>query len=94
MKTLNWKATKQDYQLIDAIVQRGEGVARRHNLEYNARDALMDITAAHCNGNPLRLTDLLAADEFNFAHDVWGIMRHIDRETGRLGDCFLPRFSA
>ncbi len=41
---------------------------------------------------PLRLADLLAADDFNFAHDVFGIMRHIDRRTGRLDNHFVPRF--
>lgn len=91
---LNWKTTKQEYELIAAIARRGEAMAREHGLPYNARDVVMDITAAHLNGNPLRLADLLAADEFNFAHDVWGITRHIDRETGKLSHHFLPRFSA
>jgi hypothetical protein len=53
----------------------------------------MDITAVHANGNPLRLADLLAADDFNFTHDVYSIVRHIDRKSGQLGDCFVPRFS-
>ena len=35
---------------------------------------------------------LLNADDFNFAHDIVGIRNHLDRETGRLGNCFLPRF--
>jgi len=26
-------------------------------------------------------------------HDVSGIARHLNRETGRLEGCFLPRFS-
>lgn len=56
-------------------------------------DISMDVTAAHANGNPLRLHALLAADDFNFAHDVFGIHRHMNRDTGELGDCFVPRFS-
>lgn len=54
----------------------------------------MDLTAVHANGNPMRLADLLAADDFNFAHDIVGISRFLDRNTGRLTDCFSPRFSA
>lgn len=54
---------------------------------------MMDITAVHANGNPLKLAELLATDDFNFTHDVFGITRHIDRETGKLGGCFVPRFS-
>ena len=57
------------------------------------KDIMMDISACHCNGCPLRLTDLLSADDFNFAHDVNGIMFHIDRTNGKLKDHFLPRFA-
>lgn len=56
-------------------------------------DLVMDITAVHANGNPLRLTDLLSADAFNFSHDIGGIRNHLDRETGKLTQCFRPRFS-
>ena len=53
----------------------------------------MDFTAVHANGNPLRLADLLAADDFNFAHDAFGIARHLNRTNGQLENCFLPRFT-
>lgn len=56
---------------------------------------IMDLMAADgVNGNPpIDFDRLLAADEFNFIHDVCGITRHLDRETGKLTGCFLPRFS-
>jgi hypothetical protein len=54
----------------------------------------MDITACHLNGNKLRLEDLFNADEFNFSHDILGISMNINRETGKLNNCFVPRFSA
>jgi hypothetical protein len=54
----------------------------------------MDIEAAHCNGNPLKLKELLEADDSNFMHDVLGIRRHINRKTGELEDCFVPRYAA
>lgn len=53
----------------------------------------MDLCATIAQGNPLRLDELLAADNFNFAHDVCGIMRHMNRETGELTNCFEPRFT-
>ena len=53
----------------------------------------MDVMACHCNGTPLRLKDLLEAEQFDFVHDVMGITRHIDRTTGELADCFEPRFA-
>jgi hypothetical protein len=54
---------------------------------------LMDLTAVHANGNPLYLRELLNAPPFDFAHDIYGIRRHLDRETGELTNCFVPRYS-
>jgi hypothetical protein len=34
-----------------------------------------------------------AVEDFNFAHDIMGIHRHIDRNTGVLTECFSPRFT-
>lgn len=63
---------------------------------YQRINLIMDLTAADgVNGNdPLDWNRLLAADDFNFLHDIGGICRHIDRETGELGGCFAPRFTA
>lgn len=94
---LNMKmdATKHDQAVIQKIAERAHkmisamGPTRRDTLDYN-----MDITATHLNGCKLRLLDLLTTDDFNFMHDITGIGRHLDRETGKLKDHFLPRFSA
>jgi hypothetical protein len=86
---INWNVTSEDRSLISSIVDRAMpsfGAFDRMSLE-------MDITAVHANGNPPCLTELLLADDFNFSHDVFGIVRHLDRRTGTLGDCFVPRFS-
>jgi len=53
----------------------------------------MDITACHANGCPLDLKKLRAAPDFDFVHDVVGIMHHIDRRDGKLVNFFLPRCS-
>lgn len=56
---------------------------------------IMDLCAADgVNGNdPINLDALAQADDFNFLHDVTGIMRHLDRSTGQLTDHFSPRYS-
>lgn len=56
---------------------------------------IMDLLAADgVNGNPpIDFERLHAADEFNFLHDVCGIARHLDRSTGKLENCFVPRFA-
>jgi len=85
-------ASKEEYRTINAIARRAVTMAARFGYEYPIMDASMDLTAAHtvC---PLKLEQLLAADDANFSHDVFGIRRHLNRETGVIEDCFLPRFA-
>ena len=82
-----------DRALIADIAGRAVKLAREYDVAYDFMSAAMDITACHANGNPLRLQDLLDADDGNFGHDVFGIRRHLDRETGKLEGFFSPRFS-
>ena len=84
---VKFTVSKAEADLISQIMLRAEVDPS------DRQDFAMDITACHCNGNPLRLADLLAADDFNFAHDINGIRRHLDRTNGRLLNCFSPRFS-
>jgi hypothetical protein len=86
---INWDCTKEDYELINKIANR---VIEKYN-SFDKIDVSMDITAVHCNDVKLDLGKLLNFDDFNFDHDILGIMRHIDRSTGKLQDCFLPRCS-
>jgi hypothetical protein len=90
---INWMANKTDAALIRQIAKRAAAMAEEFNFEYTVRDAEMDITAAHLNGNPLRLSELSGARDGDFGHDVFGIRRFIDRTTGRLPDIFAPRYS-
>lgn len=87
---ISFKTTKKDCILIDKIVRRA---LTNDPLRKDFSALGMDITAVHANGMPLKLKELLASDELSFFHDVWGIEKHIDRETGQLKDCFLPRFA-
>ena len=66
--------------------------AKALNPELDQIDVALDLMETHLNGCPLRLDDLLAADDFNLMHDVYGISAHLNRETGQIEDCFLPRF--
>lgn len=87
---ISFDVSKTDGDLIAKIVDRAERTFTR----IDRLSTTMDIAACHANGNPLRLADLLATDNFNFIHDVGGIIRHIDRNTGKLTGHFSPRFSA
>lgn len=89
----SFNVSKADAALIARIADRAFGLLKEFRVrDITAVDISMDITACHANGNPLRLSDLLDADDFNFTHDVFGINRHLDRETGVVSR-FRPRFS-
>lgn len=62
---------------------------------YQRMNLVMDLSAADgVNGNdPIDWDALLSADDFNFMHDIAGISRHMNRETGEIGDFFRPRFA-
>lgn len=74
---------------IMAIANRAE----RENLFMSDRlTFIMDMEFAS-EYFALRLDDLLAAQPFDFRHDVVGIQRSVDREATRFKGTFRPRFS-
>ena len=78
------KGSKEDDVLIGKIADRA-GAKDRLSL-------VMDLTVVHGTSG-LKLKELLSAADFNFFHDIGGINRHLNRETGKLEDCFSPRFA-
>lgn len=94
MTPVSFEVSADDGALISRIALRAARWARDHGGFWSVLDASMDVTAAHANGCPLRLADLLDADDSNFAHDVFGIRRYIDRNTGHIVGGFWPRFAA
>lgn len=87
MPNVSFRATKTEYLLIARIADR----ALRMVPTLVRNVFLMDLTACHANGCPLDLEKMLTARDFDFAHDVLGISRHISRKTGRLKHHFFPR---
>jgi hypothetical protein len=89
--------TPQEESHVQRIIAAQRGLIAKHGTG-QVPDLLtlrMDLAAAHAE-HPLQL-DLLAAESepptFDFIHDVLGIFRYMDRETGKLRECFVPRFS-
>ena len=85
---INWNISPDDEPIVRAIAKRAAS-----KLGVNFLDIEMDLTVTHLNGTPLRLSELLEADKFNFAHDIFGIQNHINRNNGKIEGFFLPRFS-
>ena len=96
MKLVSFKVSKRDMALITRIADDRFDEERKENpalREYQRQTLVMDLTATRANGCPMDFARLLKAPAFDFLHDLYGIYRHLDRETGKLMDSFLPRCS-
>ena len=91
--SVSFDVSDEDAALISTIVDRTEAIVEAQDGVLDRLSTTMDLTACHANGCPLDLPKLVAADNFNLAHDVFGIARHLDRKTGKLRDYFVPRCS-
>lgn len=87
---VRFDAVQEDANLITAIVLRAASLMSEDQMGERLSLA-MDITAVHLNDAAIDLAKLLRAPDFDFVHDVAGIVRHIDRRTGKLGNHFFPR---
>ena len=85
---VSFDISKEDDVLIQAIADRVESKQSVDRLSL-----VMDLTVVHCNGNPLRLKDMLEGRDSDLFHDIYGILVHLDRKTGKLKNHFSPRFS-
>jgi hypothetical protein len=86
-------ATRDEHRAIMSIVQRYANLVGDH-VSVNPLSLMMDIEACHCNGCPIDLVALLNAErDTDLVHDVSGIERHMNRDTGQLDEGFTPRYS-
>ena len=82
---------KERFMMYVKIAERAEELGIYHGERHTL---LMDIESAD-KAFKMRLEDWLTADNFNFAHDVVGIVNNIDRSKYPATEfhCFLPRFA-
>ena len=79
------------FDLIVKIIERAEPLAQRVGVHLDRLTSIMDMDNA-TQQYPMDLDAMLGADDSNFGHDFFGIRSHMNRETGKLEDCFVPRF--
>lgn len=91
MAILKWDVSREDGDMILACAKRARDVFEDRGIPFDLFECDMDLTATHANGCPMDFAALLAAPDFDFIHDIAGIRRHINRETGQLENCFMPR---
>lgn len=91
---IDWsRLTREETNVIRRIANRAHDVLKRNGCSVRTVYIEMDVSAAHI-ACPIDLEKLESAEDFTFMHDIGGIRRHIDRETGELKDCFVPRCAA
>lgn len=78
----------------DRFRRQGEIITRAQqelSPDLDRVSLMMDLESV----TKLDLDGLLTASEFDFAHDICGIIRHMDRSTypGKLRNCFVPRYA-
>jgi len=89
---MNMHCTGRECKQIIDIMLRAATLMNFESRGSSRLEVTMDLTACHLNGCRLDLDGLLTATPSDLIHDVAGIMRHINRQTGQLEDCFLPRY--
>ncbi len=77
-------------RVIEAIVNHYYALVRPDRVPFDRLSVTMDLTVASNLGH-VDLDRLLDAAPSDLAHDVGGIVRHLDRETGGLRGGFVPR---
>lgn len=80
---------KERFLMCVKIAERAEEMGIYQGERFSL---LMDIENADKVFN-LRLEDWLKADNFNFAHDIVGIVNNIDRRNPTDFNLFVPRFA-
>ena len=89
---MKWKTSKEALEKISDLADRSQKLAKSLDvLGFNKMHWMMNLEAVHLNGCPLDLDRLATFDDFNFAHDIFGIERYLDKKTGKLRNCFVPR---
>ncbi len=82
---------REDISLINRIAVRTAELCKRYGLQAPSQMQMgLDIAMAHAR-RPLNLHLFLRASDEDFAHDVLGISRHIDRDSGHLREGWTPR---
>lgn len=85
---INFELPPEDRRLVKRIAERYALISSK---EVDLLEIRMDLTACHNHGCKLDFEKLVEADNFTLVHDLIGIANHLDRETGKLKNYFLPR---
>lgn len=88
-------ASMTEIAAIASLAKRAAAIAQGQGLRYDVLTASIDLEAVHtiCG---LKLDAMMRASDAEIAHDVLGIVAHLDRSEpwpGRISGGFIPRFA-
>ena len=82
--------SKEDEPDVAYVVERSREMFAKFGHRIDVLSLRMDLAAVNAV-IPLDFAKLANFDNPNLLHDVGGIIKHMNRETGDLEDCFIPR---
>jgi len=86
---IDWKISQEDEALIRKIVNR---VAEHAFDKFDVVSAMMDVYVVHRYICPLDLKRMADGKDADIIHDVYGIMKNLNRNSIKLKNYFIPRF--
>lgn len=90
---IDWTTTTEEADLILKIAKKAKEQFSEELKTIPLMTLDMDLTATHNMNGKLRLQEMLDEDGYDFAHDIFGIINNMNRETGKLENFFEPRFT-
>ena len=83
------KINRESHELdqIDEVASRAMQ-SNEFSAHIDTISLILSLRSVDCK---LDFKRLLSFDDFNFFHDVVGIMINLDRKTGKLKNFFVPR---
>jgi hypothetical protein len=82
-------ATQKDIDIISQIADRARAL---YSTEWSKVVMVKMLADAHAH-MPIDLTGLLAAPDSDYIYDVFGITYHSEKNTGKIGGYFIPKFT-
>ena len=87
---IKWKdVTKETTEKVRKVVKRA---VSEQTYKVDTLTLQMDLEAISLTVS-MDWEKLLKASPRDFYHDLGGIQEHLNRKTGKLENCFLPRFA-
>lgn len=87
------KVSDEEMELLLTITQRSYDACRHTDIDWIFVEMLLDLINCHAEACALDLEAMTTWPIHDVIHDLIGIRNHLNRETKKLENCFVPRFA-